>query len=83
MNQSPRDLRRAAQQAFQNSLDQLQETLEVPVSQTVESDMPEPPQRRDRQPPKSSSINLADLEAAVADIEEFIRAQQEDGDGRV
>ncbi len=73
MDQSQRELRQAAAEAFMESLDQLQETLQS---------SPEPPAIvapvNPEQPRKTSSsqFDLDTFEQAVADIEEFIEQQQ-------
>ena len=75
MNQEQEHLRSDAQKEFLHSLDQLQETLltdEMPTSQ-AKTTLP-PDRTGDRRPP--APIDAGDLEAAVADIEEFINSQQ-------
>ncbi len=67
MNQSQRELRRAAAQAFMESLDQLGRSL-TPA---------EPAYGSKQKPDISDTSQFArDLEAAVADIEEFTQNQQ-------
>ena len=68
MDQSQRELRRAANQAFMESLNYLGRSL--PVSEG-ESELTIPVE-----PPKPVlPIDLDDLEAAVADIENYIQTQ--------
>ena len=81
MEQHQNDLRRAAAQAFAESLDQLQKTLQVDGR---------PPATAQPQPEKAAPVTknnlnstpirpaLADWEAAVADIEQFIEARRSD-----
>jgi len=89
MDQQQRDLRRAAAQAFMQSLEQLQETL-----QPVDDQMPQPKVQQTSkatvQPVKAvpvepevahpSAFDLSSLEQAVADIEEFIQAKRQKRD---
>lgn len=83
MNQEQQHLRSSAQKEFLDSLDQLHETLlsseiETPKSPTLRSrgrSGDRPPQKAAPEP-----IDAGDLEAAVADIEEFINSRDsEDG----
>ncbi len=81
MNPSSRDLRRAAEKAFKDSLDQLQETLEVPPIECAESDIFDDDHFGDRECLEAHPVNLTDWEEAVADIEQFIRAQYPESEG--
>ena len=82
MESNQRNLRRAAAQAFMESLDKLQETLAVEASSASESDGNLTTDHRpadesatvSNQP--ASAFDLASLEQAVADIEQFIQAQE-------
>ncbi|MGV0025065.1 hypothetical protein [Phormidesmis priestleyi] len=72
MDSHQQQLRRAATEAFFESLDKLQETLGVdgkpiPVS---------PPKAAPPPPESGSQISLASLEQAVADIEQFMRTRE-------
>jgi hypothetical protein len=77
MNQPQRELRRAAAQAFMESLEQLQTTL-----QSSEN----PPRKLVVQPPSGFSkpeaaptaFDLHSFEQAVADIEQFIERNKAD-----
>jgi|GEM_PF-3349986 hypothetical protein len=71
MESSQRKQRDDLDQAFSESLDQLEEILESEDSQPTES-KPEPtPKRR-----KAASIDLAALEDAAADIEAYMQNQK-------
>jgi len=81
MEQHQNDLRRAAAQAFAESLDQLQKTLQVDGRPPTTAQ----PQPEKAAPVPNSNLNstpirpaLADWEAAVADIEQFIEARRSD-----
>lgn len=84
MNQEEQNLRLSAQKEFLNSLDQLHETLLTGESETPKSKTTLPPGRtgdRRHQTAAPAPIEAGDLEAAVADIEEFINSQHsESGD---
>jgi hypothetical protein len=67
MNQSQRELRRAAAQAFMESLDQLGRSL-TPAEPAYSSP-------KTLETPETSQFAM-DLEAAVADIEEFTQNHQ-------
>ncbi|MBD1861940.1 MULTISPECIES: hypothetical protein [Trichocoleus] len=79
MEQHQNEVRRAAAQAFAESLDQLQKTLQAEGR---------PPTTAQPQPEKMAPVSnsnskaaptrpaLADWEAAVADIEQFIEARR-------
>lgn len=72
MSQQERELRRAAAQAFMESLDQLQQTLEP-------SESPPKPAYSSQRTVKSPSIWAFDLnsfEDAIADIDQFIEQSQ-------
>jgi hypothetical protein len=73
MDQHQQELRRAATEAFFESLDKLQETLGVdgqPISVS-------PPKAAPTQKESGSEISLASLEQAVADIEQFMQTREE------
>lgn len=79
MNQEEQHLRLSAQKEFLNSLDQLQETLltgesEMPKSQTPRQDA-RTTIHRQTPAPAPAPLDAGALEAAVADIEEFIKSQ--------
>ncbi len=74
MNQRQQNLRHAAAQAFIESLDQLQETLQTPEHSPVQ------PQKDGHLPAKAhpeAEFDLESFEQAVADIEEFIEKQHQ------
>ncbi|MBO1351988.1 MAG: hypothetical protein EBE86_033580 [Hormoscilla sp. GUM202] len=78
MNQEEQHLRISSRNEFLHSLDQLQETLltgeiETPKSPTLKSRG----RTGDRLPQKAAPapMDAGDLEAAVADIEEFINSR--------
>jgi hypothetical protein len=76
MNQPQRNLRRAAAQAFMESLEQLQTAIQ-------DSENPRkrltPPSAKDSDSPDPASeqFDLQSFEQAVADIEEFIEKKSE------
>jgi len=76
MEQQQNDLRRAAAQAFAESLDQLQKTLQAESKPAVAA-----PTQPEHTAPVTSSNSvptrpaLAEWEAAVADIEQFIETR--------
>ncbi|MGI0485361.1 hypothetical protein ACN4EK_07990 [Pantanalinema rosaneae CENA516] len=76
MNQQQRNLRHAAAEAFIESLDQLQQTLQsadqppAPPIRSTPVKRPEPPVSSPAQ------FDLGSFEQAVADIEQFIQANQ-------
>lgn len=76
MDQNQNSYRRAAAKAFFDSLDQLQETLDVADLPTAK---PQPPAAKPNpsKPEKTSrsTFTLADLEEAAADIEQFMQAK--------
>ncbi len=61
MDHQQRELRRAAAQAFAESLNKLEQTLCPP----------------DAEPVIAAPISLLDLEQAVADIEQFMQAKED------
>jgi len=72
MDSHQQELRRAATEAFFESLDKLQETLNVdgqplPVP---------PPKTAPNQGESEPEISLATLEQAVADIEQFMQTRE-------
>jgi hypothetical protein len=71
MDQNQRELRRAAAQSFLQALGQLEETLQ-PSEAALEGDRAADSQRSLLPP---SSLNVEALEAAAADIEEFIQTR--------
>jgi hypothetical protein len=80
MEQHQNELRRAAARAFAESLDQLQKTLQAEGRPLTTA-----PTQPEAAPPVSNSNHstptrpaLADWEAAVADIEQFIEARRSD-----
>lgn len=82
MNHSQQELRCAAAQAFIESLDQLDQRLSPAAdsidtsSDRVGSSLPGTnPSTAQPPPPSSRSISVHELEAAVADIEQFTRAR--------
>jgi len=83
MHQEEQHLRISARNEFLHSLDQLQETL-----LTGETETPKSPTLRSRgrtgdRPPQKAApapIDAGDLEAAVADIEEFINSRHSESD---
>jgi len=79
MEQHQNELRRAAARAFAESLDQLQKTLQAESKPAVVT----PAQAENPAPVTSSNSGptrpaLAEWEAAVADIEQFIETRQLD-----
>ncbi|MBD2329385.1 hypothetical protein [Alkalinema sp. FACHB-956] len=74
MGQHQKHLRRAAAQAFMNSLNQLEQTLcrEEPSPQVVP-----PTPAKAAQPPEDLAITPAELDEAVADIEQFMQHQDD------
>lgn len=76
MNQQQRNLRHAAAEAFIESLDQLQQTLQPADSQPVVPPRAAPVKRTDSASSSSAQFDLGSFEQAVADIEQFIQASQ-------
>lgn len=76
MNQQQRNLRHAAAEAFIESLDQLQQTLLPADSQPVLPTRPTPRKRPEPVTNASAQFDLGSFEQAVADIEQFIQANQ-------
>ncbi len=75
MGQPQYEIRRAAAEAFKQSLDQLQQTLES----TQEPSKPHPPRREPAPQPttdRSAKFDLSAWEEAIADIEQFIQQRQ-------
>ncbi|MGK7903907.1 MAG: hypothetical protein AB4352_21380 [Hormoscilla sp.] len=74
MNQEEQHLRSSARNDFLHSLDQLQETLLTGETETPKSPTLRSPGRTARPPQNAAPapMDAGDLEAAVADIEEFI-----------
>ena len=79
MNQDRQELRSAAERDFLESLDQLQKTLstgEIPMTKsTTASDRGRTGDRQKTVPPP---IDETEIEAAAADIEEFINSHYPD-----
>ncbi len=75
MNQRQQELRRAAAEAFAQSLDHLSKTLNEQPETPPEPTVPKPA------PPRAKkAFDLADLEAAAADIEQFMESRQKNSD---
>lgn len=78
MDQHQRELRRAAAEAFFESLDKLQETLctdDQPIQVAPEAN--KEVSKSDHE--SSSETSLESLEQAVADIEQFMQAKEQEG----
>lgn len=73
--QDQHSYRRAAAEAFFDSLDQLQEALEVPDFPCANFEPPSEIEEAEKAR-SGKTFSLAELEQAVADIEEFFQAQQ-------
>ncbi|KAM3093957.1 hypothetical protein ACKFKG_17165 [Phormidesmis sp. 146-35] len=73
MDSHQQELRRAATEAFFESLDKLQETLGVDGQPVPVSPQEAAPNQEDSEP----EMSLASLEQAVADIEQFMQAREE------
>ncbi|HIK19072.1 MAG TPA: hypothetical protein IGS53_27830 [Leptolyngbyaceae cyanobacterium M33_DOE_097] len=74
-----RELRQAATKAFQESLDQLQETLEAEETnrQTTRATATNQPAKPVKPPQKASAgFDMKSFEQAVADIDQFFERQQ-------
>ena len=92
MNQHQQELRQAAAEAFIESLNQLQETLQVPAvvstssAAIYSSNHPADPNLvnhpasspAERHPKTSGSFDLSSFEQAAADIEQFIQAKEQE-----
>jgi small-conductance mechanosensitive channel len=84
MNQSQQELRRAASQAFIESLEQLSQRLESPdgeLSEDISESSIAPPLNHPPQPPvpeEDAQFDLKALEEAVEDIEQFMQSQRSD-----
>ncbi len=80
MGQPQHEIRRAAAEAFKQSLDQLQQTLESPqeLSQSHFS-RPEPAAQTPSDRP--TKFDLGVWEEAIADIEQFIQQRQAEQQG--
>lgn len=78
MSDTPRQRRDAADQAFQDSLEQLRSAFEGPSRASKAKAQPEQP---DSEAP-AADIDQS-LESAVADIEEFFRSPAAESDGPV
>lgn len=74
MDQHQRELRRAAAEAFFESLDKLQETL------CTEGQPIQAPREADKEVAKSDpeSFSESSLEQAVADIEQFMQSKDQE-----
>ncbi len=77
MESNQHDMRRAAAEAFIESLDQLQETLIAEGSPVAHAVGNAPVSKIARPQPQSPAFDLASLEQAVEDIEQFIQAKEE------
>lgn len=78
MDLQQQDARRAAARAFIESLDKLQETLCSDAGRAVISE-PKAVEKVTNSPSENPlEINLDTLEQAVADIEQFMQAKQQD-----
>lgn len=80
MGQPPHEIRRAAAEAFKQSLDQLQQTLES----TQEPSKAHSPRREPAPQPtcdRPTNFDLAVWEEAIADIEQFIQQRQAEQQG--
>ncbi|MDX2216485.1 MAG: hypothetical protein SFY66_24695 [Oculatellaceae cyanobacterium bins.114] len=76
MNQSQQDLRRAAAKAFMESLDQL--GMSLSSSEEVAPEVKTAPAPKPTS--ASQAMSVEELEAAVADIEQFIQEIQKQSD---
>lgn len=76
MNQQQRNLRHAAAEAFIESLDQLQQTLQSADAQSVSPTRVTPAKWTEPANSASVQFDLGSFEQAVADIEQFIQASQ-------
>lgn len=74
MDQYGQEQRHAAAKAFIKSLDQLQETL-----QSTDSRAASPPRSRRSEPCSPAQFDLNSFEQAVADIEQFMERQKDNG----
>jgi hypothetical protein len=80
MDLHQRELRRAAAEAFIESLDKLQETLcsaENQPNPPAPEAIAQPPAKAPEPSKPPIEINLDTLEQAVADIEQFMQAKEE------
>jgi hypothetical protein len=77
MESNQHAMRRAAAEAFIESLDKLQETLIAEERQGAQPVVNSPVNNAARPQPKSPAFDLASLEQAVEDIEQFIQAKEE------
>ena len=77
MNQHQQDVRRAAARAFNESLDQLCQSLEAPSSPAI---TPPPESQAMATDDSPLAFDLYSFEQAVADIEAFIATQQQAGE---
>jgi hypothetical protein len=78
MNEHQRDLRQAAEEAFKESLERLQQSLLCPEEEVEAETPPEvlPPIAPQQQPERAATaISLDELEDAVKDIEQFLSHQ--------
>lgn len=78
MNEHQRDLRQAAEEAFKESLERLQQSLLCPEEEVEAKALPEvlPPITPQKQPERAvTAISLDELEDAVKDIEQFLSHQ--------
>jgi hypothetical protein len=76
MGQPQQDIRRAAAEAFKQSLDQLQQTLESTQEPSKPPQTPRPEPTPKPVTDRSVPFDLSAWEEAIADIEQFIQQQQ-------
>lgn len=74
MDQSQRELRRSAADAFMESLDQLENSLQFRETETAQPTSPPMPNIQPKDP--DSKIDVKALEDAAADIEQFIQSRE-------
>lgn len=78
MDKEQLNARRAAAKAFMESLDKLSDSLNSPASETAKA-KPQSPAPSPPPPPKKArtpQFSFADLEEAIADIEQFMQNQE-------
>jgi hypothetical protein len=76
MGQPQQDIRRAAAEAFKQSLDQLQHTLESTQEPSKSRQTPCPEPTPKPVTDRAVQFDLSVWEEAIADIEEFIQQRQ-------
>ena len=77
MESNQHAMRRAAAEAFIESLNKLQETLIAEENHVAPLVINSPVSNTARPQPPSPAFDLASLEQAVEDIEQFIQAKEE------